>query len=125
MLSNNLEILIFDINNFEDEENDNNIKEKKEKDIKNKEELLSYKAITHFLENHIILDMEKEENEDYNEYSFIYQIQKGITKQCKFYLFSRVVQETFTIDSNALLIFSDLENENSYNFNNTIYCQLL
>ena len=113
MSSNNLEILIFDINNFEDEENDNIAKEKKEKDIKNKEELLSYKAITHFLENHIILDMEKEENEDYNEYSFIYQIQKGITKQCKFYLFSRVTQESFTIDSNSLLIFYDLEDENS------------
>ena len=109
----NIEIIIFDINNFEDEEIDNDEKEKKEKCIINKEILFSYKVINHFIKNHILIDMEMEENEDYNEYSFIYQIQKGITKQCKFYLFYRVTQESFTIDSNALLIFCDLENEKS------------
>jgi len=119
MSNNNIEIVFFDINDFVEEENENNEQEEKKEEIKaekeeekeEKEISFPLKVIGYFLENQILIDMETEECEDYYQYSFIYQIQKDVAKHCNFYVFSRITQESFTIDSNALFIFCDLENE--------------
>ena len=130
MSNNNIEIIFFDINDLVEEENDNNEQKEKEEEIKaekeeekiekdeekeekNKEKEISFplKVIGYFLENQILIDMEAEEYEDYYQYSFIYQIQKDVAKHCNFYVFSKITQESFSIDSNALFIFCDLENE--------------
>ena len=118
----NIEIVFFDINNFEEEENEEeeNEEKKEEKkddikieksDEKKNEKSFPLKVIEYFLENHILIDNEKEEFEDYDLYSFIYQIEKSEARQCKFYLFSKITQESFTIDSNGLFIFCELQNE--------------
>ena len=117
-MSQDIEIIFIDINNIIEEEKEKD-DEKGKKDVKNdeekkdaskKEKTLLIKIIDHFLDNHILLDLENEEYEQYYEYSFIYQISKGITKQFKFYLFTRLKQESFSIDSNGLFILCDLEN---------------
>ena len=127
MSNNNIEIVFFDINDFVEEENENNEQEEKKEEIKaekeeeikaekeeekeEKEISFPLKVIGYFLENQILIDMETEECEDYYQYSFIYQIQKDVAKHCNFYVFSKITQESFSIDSNALFIFCDLENE--------------
>ena len=117
MFSQNLEIVFFDINSFEIKREENKqeeeIEEKKEEnnvDTK-KENSFPFKVIKHFLDNHILIDNEIEEFDDYDEYSFIGEIQKDVAKQCKFYLFSKATQESFMIDFNGLFIFCDLQNE--------------
>lgn len=114
-MSHKLEIVFFDLkdsnegNNEENNENDENDENKSE--IFNKENSLSYKIIEHFLSNNIIIDLEKEECGKFNIFSFIYQVQKGIAKQCKFYLFNGVCEEAFNIDSNGIFILCILNNE--------------
>ena len=104
----NIEIVFCDINNIIEEEN-NNEEIKDEKD--DNEKLMAFKIINHFLDNHILIDLEKEKYEQYYEYSFIYQIHKHVANRCKFYLFTKVTQKSFIIDSNALYLFIDLEND--------------
>ena len=128
MSNNNIGIIFFDIKDFFDEEKENNEEEEKEEEIKEEKEEIKEekkeekevsfprKVIGYFLENQILIDVEIEEYEDYYQYSFIYQIQRDVAKLCKFYLFSKVTQETFKIDSNALFIFCDLENEKNKGF---------
>ena len=117
MSNNNIGIIFFDIKDFFDEEKENNEEEEKEEEIKEEKEVsFPRKVIGYFLENQILIDVEIEEYEDYYQYSFIYQIQRDVAKLCKFYLFSKVTQETFKIDSNALFIFCDLENEKNKGF---------
>ena len=118
-MSNSLELIFFDINNIiyediyeEDEKKMNEDEENEEiKRIPNKEKLLPYKIIEHFLYNIILIDLEIEESEKYNTYSFIYQVQRGIAKQCKLYLFKSLCQEAFNVNSNGLFIFCELQNE--------------
>jgi len=119
LMSNSLELIFFDINNIiyediyeEDEKKMNEDEENEEiKRIPNKEKLLPYKIIEHFLYNIILIDLEIEESEKYNTYSFIYQVQRGIAKQCKLYLFKSLCQEAFNVNSNGLFIFCELQNE--------------
>ena len=123
-MSQKVELLFFDINNIVDEDdedenednNKNNNEEIKENNINPKKDTtLPQKFIEHFLDNNILIDLEKEDNEYFNSYSFIYQIEKGITKQCKFYLFNTLYQKSFTIDSNGLFVFCELNNMKSKN----------
>lgn len=117
-MSRDIEIIFIDINNIIEEEKEKDDEKKKEddkndeekKDASKKKKTLLNKIIDHFLDNHILLDLENEEYEQYYEYSFIYQIYKGITKQFKFYLFTKLKQESFSIDSNGLFILCDLTN---------------
>lgn len=117
-MSRDIEIIFIDINNIIEEEKEKDEEKKKEddkndeekKDASKKKKTLLNKIIDHFLDNHILLDLENEEYEQYYEYSFIYQIYKGITKQFKFYLFTKLKQESFSIDSNGLFILCDLTN---------------
>ena len=106
-MSQSIEIVFIDINNFDEKEEKE--KEKKEEDSKKKKTIL-FKILDHFIENAIMIDIETKENEYYYEYSFIYQIEKGIAKQFKFHLFTKLKQD-FIIDSNALFILCDLENK--------------
>ena len=120
-MSNSLELIFFDINNIiyediyeEDEKKMNDEEEENEEKIKKipkKEKLIPYKIIEHFLYNIILIDLEIEESEKFNTYSFIYQVQRGIAKQCKLYLFKSLCQEAFNVNSNGLFIFCELQNE--------------
>ena len=120
-MSNSLELIFFDINNivYEDiyEENEKKMNDEEEeneekiKKIPKKEKLIPYKIIEHFLYNIILIDLDIEESEKFNTYSFIYQVQRGIAKQCKLYLFKSLCQEAFNVNSNGLFIFCELQNE--------------
>ena len=115
-MNHRLEIVFFDLRDNNEENNEENNDENDEEDenksgIFNKENSLSYIIIEHFLKHNIIIDLEKEECGKFYIYSFIYQIQKGIAKQCKFYLFNGLCEEAFNIDSNGIFIFCDLNNE--------------
>jgi hypothetical protein len=48
--------------------------------------------INNFIDNHILVDIEKEENYIFHLTSFIYQIEKCMTKCYKFYLFRQISQ---------------------------------
>jgi len=110
MSNQKLEIIFFDINNIidDDEEKENNQEEIKEE---KKENSIVNEAIGYFMDNHYLIDTEIEKCEEYNEYTFVYQIEKNVAKLCKFYLFTKLTQDSLKIDSNALFIFCDLEKE--------------
>ena len=115
-MSHKLEIVFFDLKDNNKENNEENNHENNEdngnkSEIFNKENSLSYKIIEHFINNNVIIDLEKEECGKFNIYSFIYQIQKGIARQFKFYLFNGLCEEAFKIDSNGIFIFCELNNE--------------
>ena len=116
-MSHKLEIVIFDLKDINEENNDDNNENNENKsEIFNKENSLSYKIIEHFINNNIIIDLETEECGKFHIYSFIYQVQKGIAKQCKFYLFNDLCEEAFKIDSNGIFIFCELNNEKTKEF---------
>ena len=107
-----LEIVFFDLKDNNEENSDENDEEDENKQEKiNEENSFLYKIIDHFLNNNIIIDLEKEEFEKFYLYSFIYQVQKGIARQCKFYLFNGLCEEAFEFDSDGIFIFCDLYNE--------------
>ena len=110
----NISLVFFDVNDIEEEENKNN------NQINIKENSLLAKSIEHFIQNHILIDLEKEKYKNYFEYSFIYQIEKGIAKKIKLLLFSKIVHETFTIDSHSLFILIDLAKEKSKEYLNKV-----
>ena len=115
-MSHKLEIVFFDLKDNNEENNEeyndeNNEDDENNSEIFNKENSLSYKIIKHFINNNIIIDLEKEECGKFFIYSFIYQIQKGVARQCKFYLFNGLCEEAFKIDSNGIFIFCELNNE--------------
>ena len=124
-MSHKLEIVFFDLKdnnkenneeNNEENNHENNEGNENKSEIFNKENSLSYHIIEHFIINNIIIDLEKEECGKFHIYSFIYQIQKGIAKQCKFYLFNDLCEEAFKIDSNGIFIFCELNNEKTKEF---------
>ena len=107
-----LEIIFFDLKDNNEENSDEKDEEDENKPEKfNEENSLLYKIIEHFLNNNIIIDLEKEEFEKFYLYSFIYQVQKGIARQCKFYLFNGLCEEAFEFDSDGIFIFCDLYKE--------------
>ena len=100
-----LEIIFIDINNINLKLNNDNpqneIVEKKD------EELLSKKIISHFIDNNILIDLEKKENEFFLQYSFIFKTGNNTSCGCKFFYFNKVYNEKFNIDK-PLFIFCDI-----------------
>ena len=110
-----ISLVVFDINDIiEEEEEEEELENNQIKKINEpkKENSIFVKSIEYFIKTHILLDIEREEFQNYCEYSFIYQIEKGVAKKFRIFLFSKIVKDTFTIDSNALFILIDLEKKN-------------
>ena len=68
--------------------------------------------INQFIDNHILVDVENEENFIFQLTSFIFQVETGLMKKYKFYLF-RQLNESINIDIDALFIIINLEKEYS------------
>ena len=68
--------------------------------------------INQFIDNHILVDIENEENFIFQLTSFIFQVETGLMKKYKFYLF-RQLSESINIDIDALFIIINLEKEYS------------
>ena len=68
--------------------------------------------INQFIENHILVDVENEENFVFQLTSFIFQVETGLMKKYNFYLF-RQLNESINIDIDALFIIINLEKEYS------------
>ena len=110
MTDDSYKIIFLDINNIIGEKNvelknDDELKP----EIKEKFEISS-SIIDNFIENHILVDVEKEENYIYHLTSFIYKIDKNKIKTYKFYLY-RQIDENINIEFNAFLILINLEKE--------------
>ena len=110
MTDDSYKIIFLDINNIIGEKNvelknDDELKP----EIKEKFEISS-SIIDNFIENHILVDVEKEENYIYHLTSFIYKIDKNKIKTYKFYLY-RQIDEKINIEFNACLILINLEKE--------------
>ena len=108
MSDDSYKIIFLDFNNIITEENvELKDGDDLKKEIKEKFEVSSW-IIDNFIENHILVDIEKEENYIYHLTSFIYRIEKNKTKAYKFYLF-RQIDEHINIEPNACFIIFDLE----------------
>ena len=104
--------IFLDINNIIMDENEE-IKEGEDlkKEIKEKFEFISSK-INYFIENHILIDLEKEELFSVNKINFIYPIEKDIMQNFKFFLLRKIQKDILNIDVDALFILLDLEKDN-------------
>ena len=107
-------IIFLDINNIiADEIVDMKDGDDIKQEIKEKFEFLS-SIINNFIDNHILVDIEKEENYIFHLTSFIYQIEKGMTKCYKFYLFRQISENlNINIECNAFFIIINLEKQHS------------
>ena len=95
-----ISLVVFDINDIiEEEEEEEELENNQIKKINEpkKENSIFVKSIEYFIKTHILLDIEREEFQNYCEYSFIYQIEKGVAKKFRIFLFSKIVKDTFTI----------------------------
>ena len=110
MTDDSYKIIFLDINNIIGEKN---------VELKNDDELkpeikekfgISSSIIDNFIENHILVDIEKEENYSYHLTSFIYKIDKNKIKTYKFYLY-RQINEEINTEFNACLILINSEKE--------------
>ena len=114
MSDDSYKIIFLDVNNIIAEENVE-LKDDDEElkpEIKKKFEVASW-IIDNFIKNHILVDVEKEENFIYHLTSFINKIEKNKTKTLKtyqFYLF-RKISEQINIKPHACFILFDLEKE--------------
>ena len=107
-------IIFLDINNIiADEIVDMKDGDDIKQEVKEKFEFLS-SIINNFIDNHILVDIEKEENYIFHLTSFIYQIEKGRTKCYKFYLFRQISENlNINIECNAFFIIINLEKQYS------------
>ena len=67
--------------------------------------------INNFVENHILIDIEIEEKNLIKMTSFIYQTEKGVMKNYKFFLLRKIEDEMFNNDVDALFLVVDLEKD--------------
>ena len=81
-------------------------------EIKEKFEFIE-SIINNFIENHILVDIEEEEKNLVKMTSFIYQIEKGVMKTYKFFLFRKIMDEIFNIEVDAFFVVVDLEKDSS------------
>ena len=110
MTDDSYKIIFLDINNIIEEENVE-LKDNDELKPEIKEKFkISSSIIDTFIENHILVDVEKEEKFSYHLTSFIHRIDKNKIKTYKFYLFRQIVED-INIDSNACLIILNEEKE--------------
>ena len=78
------------------------------KEIKEKFEFTD-SIINHFIENQILIDIEKEEKYSVKRNSFIYQIDNGIMKKYQFLLLRKIIKDIFNIEIDAIFLVLDLE----------------
>ena len=105
-------LIFLDINNIIfDEIFEINEGENLKEEVKEKFEFIS-SIIKNFVDNHILVDIENEENYIFQSTSFIYQIENEIMKKYKFFLF-RKFNENVNIQIDAFFIIMDLEKEYS------------
>ena len=78
------------------------------KEIKEKFEFTD-SIINHFIENQILIDIEKEEKYLVKRSSFIYQIDNGIMKKYQFLLLRKIIKDIFNIEIDAIFLVLDLE----------------
>ena len=110
MSDNSYKIIFLDINNIIEEENVE-LKDNDELKPEIKEKFkISSSIIDNFIENHILVDVEKEEKFSYHLTSFIHRIDKNKIKTYQFYLFRQIVED-INIDFNACLIILNEEKE--------------
>ena len=67
--------------------------------------------INNFVENHILIDIEIEEKNLIKMTSFIYQTEKGVMKNYKFFLLRKIEDEMFNNDVDAFFLVVDLEKD--------------
>ena len=67
--------------------------------------------INNFVENHILIDIEIEEKNLIKMTSFIYQTEKGVMKNYKFFIFRKIEDEMFNNDVDAFFLVVDLEKD--------------
>jgi len=109
-MDDSFKIIFLDINNIIPEEN----VELKDGDdlkpeIKEKCKVIN-SILDNFIENNILVDVEKEEKYSFQITSFIYRLDKTTIKTYKFYLF-RQINEHINIDLSAFCILFNLEKE--------------
>ena len=112
-MNKSFKLYFLDINNIILDEkveinNDDELKIK----IKEKFEFIE-SIINNFIENHILVDIEEEEKNLVKMTSFIYQIEKGVMKTYKFFLFRKIMDEIFNIEVDAFFVVVDLEKDSS------------
>ena len=112
-MNKSFKLYFLDINNIILDEkveinNDNELKI----EIKEKFEFIE-SIINNFIENHILVDIEEEEKNLVKMTSFIYQIEKGVMKTYKFFLFRKIMDEIFNIEVDAFFVVVDLEKDSS------------
>ena len=78
------------------------------KEIKEKFEFTD-SIINNFIENQILIDIEKEEKYSVKRNSFIYQIDNGIMKKYQFLLLRKIIKDIFNIEIDAIFLVLDLE----------------
>ena len=101
--------IFIDINNIIfDEKTEIKDGDELKKEIKEKFEFID-SIINHFIENQILIDIEKEENYLFKKSSFIYQIDNGIMKKYQFLLLRKIIKDIFNIEIDAIFLVLDLE----------------
>ena len=69
--------------------------------------------LNEFVESHLLIDVEYEEKILLKLTNFIYQVEKGLTKNYRFLLFRKIDKNIINIYIDAIFIILDLENEKS------------
>ena len=101
--------IFIDINNIIfDEKTEIKDGDELKKEIKEKFEFID-SIINHFIENQILIDIEKEEKYSVKRNSFIYQIDNGIMKKYQFLLLRKIIKDIFNIEIDAIFLVLDLE----------------
>ena len=112
-MNKSFKLYFLDINNIIlDEKVEINNDDELKIEIKEKFEFIE-SIINNFIENHILIDIEEEEKNLVKMTSFIYQIEKGVMKTYKFFLFRKIMDEIFNIEVDAFFVVVDLEKDSS------------
>jgi hypothetical protein len=112
-MNKSFKLYFLDINNIIlDEKVEINNDDELKIEIKEKFEFIE-SIINNFIENHILVDIEDEEKNLVKMTSFIYQIEKGVMKTYKFFLFRKIMDEIFNIEVDAFFVVVDLEKDSS------------
>ncbi len=112
-MNKSFKLYFLDINNIIlDEKVEINNDDELKIEIKEKFEFIE-SIINNFIENHILVDIEEEEKNLVKMTSFIYQIEKGVMKTYKFFLFRKIMDEIFNIEVDAFFVVVDLEKDSS------------
>ena len=119
-MNKSFKLYFLDINNIIlDEKVEINNDDELKIEIKEKFEFIE-SIINNFIENNILVDIEDEEKNLVKMTSFIYQIEKGVMKTYKFFLFRKIMDEIFNIEVDAFFVVVDLEKDSSKLLNTII-----